>query len=175
MTNRFPPALVVLATVGLLLLFTASAAAGSHAVPFKADFSGTATTSQSSSSFVGAGNASHMGHITTNGVADGFRPDSSCPGGVANTNTETLTAANGDTLTITSQDVACPTAPGVYHGTGQWTVTGGTGRFSGAGGQGSYDGSADFNAHTFTIDLTGTLVMSSGALRGRPDSSRPRD
>lgn len=164
MSNHFRPALVAFATAGVLLLAATSAgAAGSQQIPFNASFSGTATSSPDSSSFVGKGNATHMGHITTSGVADNFRPDGSCPGGVANTNTETLTAANGDTLTITSQDVACPTAPGVYHGAGQWTVTGGTGRFGDASGHGSYDGSANFNAQTFTINLTGTLVMDADA------------
>lgn len=98
-----------------------------------------------------------MGRIETGGRAYISGPDSSCPGGVANLNVEMLTAANGDTLTISSQDVACPTGPGRYHGTGQWTVIGGTGRFSETTGQGSYDGSADFNAGTFVIDLTGAL------------------
>jgi hypothetical protein len=84
-------------------------------------------------------------------------PDSSCPGGLANDNHETLTAANGDTLMLISYDVACPMSPGTYHGTGHWRVDGGTGRFSGASGRGSFDGHSDFNQGVFSFQLTGTI------------------
>ena len=149
-----------LVALGTLAVGANSASAASNRVAVKASFSGRAQiTSQATTSFAGAGVASHMGRIVTAGHADITGFDSSCPGGVANVNTETLIAANGDKLTIASQDVACPTGPGQYHGTGQWTVTGGTGRFGSAAGRGTYDGSADFNATTFTITLTGTLVI----------------
>jgi len=72
-------------------------------------------------------------------------------------NTEILTDAHGDTLTIVSQDVSCPTGPGQFNGTGAWTVSGGTGRFAGATGQGSASGGADFSAGTFTMSLNGTV------------------
>ena len=100
-----------------------------------------------------------MGRIVTVGHAlvTGF-DNTNCAGGVANTNVETLTAANGDTLTITSADVACPTGPGEYHGTGHWVVTGGTGRFSDARGDGSLDGISDFGAGTFVVCLTGAVA-----------------
>ena len=147
-----------LLALGALGLGASAASAASSQVPFKATFSGRAEILDSTTSgFAGTGTATHMGRIETEGRAYISGLDSSCPGGVANLNVETLTAANGDTLTISSQDVVCPTAPGRYHGTGRWTVTGGTGRFSETTGQGSYDGSADFNAGTFVIDLTGVL------------------
>ena len=147
--------------LGALALGTSAASAAGNQVPFKASFSGSAAiTSQTTTSFAGTGIASHMGRIVSEGHADITGSDGSCPGGVANVNAETLVAANGDTLTITSQDVACPTGPGRYHGTGRWTVTGGTGRFDSASGQGTYGGNADFTAGTFTITLTGTLSAS---------------
>jgi len=87
----------------------------------------------------------------------------SCPGGFANKNVETLTAANGDKLMLTGpHDVGCPIRPGVVHGTGDWTVTGGTGRFAGATGQGTFDGGANFNTGTFSFQLTGTISAPGG-------------
>jgi hypothetical protein len=155
-------AAAVLVAVGALLL-PVSASAATHPLPFKARFSGTAVlTSQTTGSFAGTGTATHMGRVTTvgNAVVTGITT-TICPDGFANTNlnTETLTAANGDTLTIASADEGCPTGPGQYHGTGQWTVTGGTGRFSGATGDGSFDGHSDFGAGTFAIELTGTIAL----------------
>ncbi len=144
---------------GTLALSTNSASAASNQVPFGASFSGNGEpTSETTISWAGTGHAMHMGYIANEGQIDITGPDSSCPGGIANVNVETLIAGNGDTLTITSQDVACPTGPAQFHGTGLWTVTGGTGRFGGATGQGSSDGSGDFNTGTFTMTLTGTLV-----------------
>jgi hypothetical protein len=142
----------------------ASASAASAPIPFRASFSGSAAiASPVLTTFAGAGIATQMGTVSTRGHADITGPDPSCPGGVANINYETLTAANGDTLTIRSQDVACPTGPGQYHGSGLWSVIGGTGRFSETTGKGSYDGSADFAAGTFTINLTGTLTLANAA------------
>jgi hypothetical protein len=155
-------AAAVLVAAGTLLC-PVSASAATRPLPFTATFSGTANlTSQTSASFAGTGTATYLGRVTTvgNAVVTGLTT-TICPGGVANTNvnTETLTAANGDTLTIASNDEGCPTGPGQYHGTGHWNVTGGTGRFSGATGDGSFDGHSDFGTGTFAIELTGTLVL----------------
>ncbi len=161
--------LVVLTAVGILMLSASTAFAKDHAVPFKASFSGAAAfTSPTTTGFWGIGTASHLGRITTTGQAQitCFPPDGTstacdggtgCPGGVPNINTETLAAANGDTLTIQSSDVACPTGPYQYHGSGQWMIVGGTGRFAGATGSGSFDGHSDFAAGTFDISLAGTI------------------
>jgi hypothetical protein len=104
-----------------------------------------------------------MGVMTNQGTVYLTNFASPCPDGpdgVASVNIETLTAADGSTLTIQSNDVACPTAPGLYQGTGHWTVTGGTGRFSGATGGGPFAGTADLNRGLFTSNPTGTLVLS---------------
>jgi hypothetical protein len=149
----------LLATVPLMLGLR-PAFAGDGQLPFKASYSGSATfTSPTTVSFDGSGHATQMGRITNAGTIDLTGPDGSCSGGIANVNTETLTDNHGDTLTIVSQDVSCPTGPGQFRGTGQWTVTGGTGRFAGATGQGSADGGADFTAGTFTMSLDGTVVL----------------
>ena len=133
-------------------------AASTHEVPFQGSYSGTAVfTSATTVTFSGAGIATHLVRGTNEGYTVVTGPDSSCPGGLANVNYETLTAANGDTLILISYDVGCPMSPGAFHGTGHWVVTGGTGRFSGASGQGSFDGHSDFNQGVFSFQLTGTI------------------
>lgn len=134
-------------------------AAGTHEAPFTGSYSGAASFTDPSvgSFFRGNGIATYLGASTNRGHAVLTGADSSCPGGIANTHYETLTAANGDVLMITSYDVACPISPLVFHGTGHWVVTGGTGRFSGASGQGSFDGYSDFNQGVFSLQLTGTI------------------
>jgi hypothetical protein len=133
-------------------------AAGAQETPFRGSYSGTAAfTSATTITFSGTGIATHLGNGANEGHVVVTGPESSCPGGIANINYETLTAANGDTLLLTSYDVACPISPGVLHGTGHWVVTGGTGRFSGASGQGTIDGHADFNQGVFSFQFTGTL------------------
>lgn len=83
----------------------------------------------------GSGEATHLGrtqmtksvvlHLT-------FEP---CPGGTVNHYTveQTLTAANGDTLTMSGSGTSC-SGPGGLVATGTFSVTDGTGRFSGASG-----------------------------------------
>ena len=150
-------AVAVAAAVGLLSIATSASAAGGPA--FKATFSGTAVfTDQTTVAFNGSGKATAMGRITNDGIVDVLGPDDSCSGGVASVNTEVLTSIDGDTLTISSQDVACPIAPGQYHGTGRWSVIAGTGRFAGATGEGFLDGYSDFNVGTFSITLTGIVT-----------------
>jgi hypothetical protein len=67
-------------------------------------------TGQTTVSFRGTGTATEMGHITNVGAIVFTGSDPSCPNSIANLNTETLTTNDGATLTIVSQDVACPTA-----------------------------------------------------------------
>jgi hypothetical protein len=112
-----------------------------------------------------------MGQVTGEGLLSLGEPTPGCPGGVLgvpNLNTETLTASNGDTLTIRMEDLACPTGPSSFHGTGRWTITGGTGSFEHATGQGTSDGGADFATGTFTFTLSGTLA----GWRGASDEAR---
>jgi hypothetical protein len=46
--------------------------------------------------------------------------DGSWPGGLANTHIEPLTAANGDSLTITAHHVACSIDVMQFRGSGHW-------------------------------------------------------
>jgi hypothetical protein len=154
-------AATVLVVAGALLFGAGPVAAASGQPTFKASFSGTALPSAPNVvSFTGSGSATLMGRITTQGQAAIEGLSDSCPGGIANVNTEILTDNDGDTLTIVSDDVACPVAPGLLHGTGRWTVSGGTGRFSGATGSGSLDGYSNFNTGTFNVTLAGTVTSS---------------
>ena len=155
--------LIAMGTIGIGAN-SASAAAG-HQVPFRASYSGTAAFNSATGTalFTGTGIASDLGRSTNVNNITVLSGPVNCPGGFANKNVETLTAANGDQLMLTGpHDVGCPTRPGVVHGTGDWTVTGGTGRFAGATGQGTFDGGADFNKGTFSFQLTGTISAPGG-------------
>src|SRR5215469_18096695 len=155
--------LIAIGTIGIGAN-SASAAPGDQ-VPFRASYSGTAAFNSTTGTalFTGTGIASHLGRSTNVNSITVLSGPVSCPGGFANKNVETLTAANGDKLMLTGpRDVGCPTRPGVVHGTGDWTVTSGTGRFAGATGQGIFDGGANFNRGTFSFELTGTISAPGG-------------
>ena len=144
--------------VGAVGLTAHPAAAASTQVPFVGTYSGAAAfTSETTVSFSGTGVSTIIGLSANEGQIVITGPDTSCPGGLANVHTDTLTAANGDSLTFIAHDVACPTGPGEFHGTGHFVITGGTGRFRGATGQGTVAGRADFNEGRFRFTLTGTI------------------
>ncbi len=161
--NRLLQLVAVIVTVAAVATSGAAASsayAASIQVPFKASVSGTVTpTSGTTFTLAGTGNdliASLMGKISYTGsvVITAVDP---VTGVIKDTLTETLTAANGDTLTLLCQQVATPISPGVYHGVDQWTVIGGTGRFSGAAGSGTGDTYVDLNKGTFTKEMTGAI------------------
>src|SRR5512146_1072475 len=83
--------------IGGVLAAPAGAAAASPQLPFWAAFSGSAAfTGPSTSAFLGSGYAGLLGRISTDGdAAVTGVVDSPCAGGLANTNIETLTSANG--------------------------------------------------------------------------------
>jgi hypothetical protein len=150
--------LCILLAVGAVGLAAQSAAAASRPLPFVGTYSGAAAfTSETTVSFSGNGVATLIGRSANEGRIVITGPDRSCSGGLANIHTDTLTAANGDSLTFVAHNIACPTEPGVFHGTGSWVITGGTGRFDGASGQGTARGRADFNEGRFRFTLTGTI------------------
>jgi hypothetical protein len=153
---------VAAAALGLVAPTPANAV--DDGVPFKAQLSGTvAFTSPTTVEFHGQGQATYLGQFVGAGVAILDPPTgTSCPGGmpgIPNVHTETLTAANGDRLVLRAVDVACPTGPFTFHGTGHWTVLGGTGRFEGVTGEGRIEGDADFETSTFALTMTGTLQI----------------
>ena len=152
--------LAILAAAAALLGVAASPATASSSLPFKVTVSGSATwTSPSTVAFTGRGTALLMGTVTNQGSIQITGYDGSCPAGLANINTEVLTASNGDTLTLTGHDVSCPTGPGTFQGSGEWRVTGGTGRFHGATGGGTGVGSGDLNVGRITNTFTGMVTL----------------
>lgn len=152
-----------LAAATALAISTLVAGAGpvgaSEQLPFAVNLSGHAAfTSANTLSWTGSGQAVLMGRVTDQGRIVVTGPDGSCPGGLANVHTETLTAPNGDTLVLTSVDVGCPIGPNVVRGSGEWSVTGGTGRFANASGGGSAEGSTNFATGTFTGRFSGSIT-----------------
>jgi hypothetical protein len=145
---------------GALATLLTAAGAGSD-VPFEARLSGTAAfTSPTSVEFHGTGQATQLGRFANRGTAILGLPADGCPDsaqGIPNVHTETFVAANGDELVIRMVNVACPTGPTSFHGTGRWTVIGGTGRFADVTGAGSNEGHAEFATNTFMLTLSGTL------------------
>jgi len=134
--------LALAATMGIGLVGLAGpAGAGTKGVPFKASASGTFVSNFPNLSYSGTGSASHLGKISYSSSSGFF------------TFTETLTAANGDTLTLLDYTtIVSPT-----EATGTWTVTGGTGRFSAATGTGTSD-TIHTGGTNFTQSWNGTLA-----------------
>jgi hypothetical protein len=154
----------MLLAIGAIWLSAHPAVAAGPQVPFRGTYSGSAAfTSETTVSFSGTGVSTIIGRSANEGRIVITGPDGSCPGGLANVHTDTITAANGDSLTFTAHDIACPTSPGVFHGAGKFVIAGGTGRFGGATGKGTVAGSANFNEGKFRFTLTGTI----SAPRGR--------
>ena len=151
----------LLVTVGVGVVAFGPVAGAESDMPFTARLSGTATfTSPTSVEFDGTGTATHLGLFTNDGLAILEPPTGGCPNGaqgIPNVHTETLIAANDDALVVRMVNLACPTGPASFHGTGHWTVLGGTGRFAGATGAGTNAGNADFATNTFELTLSGTL------------------
>jgi hypothetical protein len=157
--RRFRRAMVATWITAVLLLGAIPSAAANQLVPFKATFGGSATTDGTFLRLLGAGTASHLGRITAAGLATVTGPAPDCPGGFANMHVETMTAADGATLTITSLDEACPIGTLRFHGIGVWTVTGATGRLEGTVGHGTLDGILDLSAGTFGGGLSGSIAF----------------
>ncbi|HJQ43901.1 MAG TPA: hypothetical protein VJ831_12505 [Jatrophihabitantaceae bacterium] len=165
---RTPAAVLGAAAVGTLMALVvgvgAQAASAATSVPLKAFYSGTFTPTSTGFAVGGTGHATTLGNSSNQGtVVIQSQPNPSCPTtGFVVINDETLTAADGDQLTLSILDQPCPVTgePGIYDGVSTYHVTGGTGRFAGASGQGWFDGRGDFtdpNHLTFTYTFNGTV------------------
>jgi len=134
--------------------------AASNQVPFNASFSGTvAFTGPTSAALSGSGISTYLGLTAYAGVVSEITPTDT---GLTDVLVETLTAANGDTITILCNQVAVQQASGVFQGSDEWTVIGGTGRFAGATGSGTGIAHVDLNNGTFSKQLIGTISAPSG-------------
>ena len=157
--SRWRAVLLLAATVslGVVGLGASAASAATSAVPFGFAVSGTASLAGSAVTLNGAGLASSLGIVSykATGMITGDNPTT---GVITDTLTETLTAANGSTVTIVCHQVATPISSGVYNGIDHWTVTGGTGTFSRATGSGAGDTHVNLNLGTFTKVESGTIT-----------------
>ena len=148
---------VALLALGFAALSVGPALArSSPATPFRSDVSGTVvTTGPGGFSLSGSGQSISLGRTGYAGSVQITSTDSN--GVITDVMTETLTAANGDTLTLQCDQTATPVSPGVLHGTDHWTVIGGTGRFTNASGSGTGSTDADLNVGTFSKTSSGRI------------------
>jgi hypothetical protein len=134
-------------------------------VPFSATVSGSSQLNlpDFSATYSGSGTGTHLGASQVLGSAAVIPVSSTC---VIAEEQVTLTAANGDQLSVAFADMPCSTAaaPAVYDGGGTYTITGGTGRFAGARGNGNVVSHRDFTRGfangTFTLALSGAIAYS---------------
>lgn len=115
----------------------------------------------------GSGEATHLGRATISRsivATNTLVPCLDVPGGTIRsfTDTLTLTAANGDTITMSGSGSSCANGIDVVS-TGTYAATGGTGRFSGASGTMTLH-IARFSPDPEITILTGT-ISSSGSLK----------
>jgi hypothetical protein len=142
------PGLAVLLVLTVFFLRPSHTSAATL-VPFQASVSETYTAAPCGPSSVcitavGTGQATHLGAITEDAsVVIDLNPADQHNGCAPETRTTTLTAANGDTITMSGTGFT--RCPGSSEANDSYVVTGGTGRFQGASGSGS-----DSNTHTFT-------------------------
>lgn len=143
------PALAVLLALTVLFLRPSHASAATL-VPFNASVSENFTAAPCGQWAIcihatGTGQATHLGAITEDAaVVIDINPADQQDGCAPETRTTTLTAANGDTITMygTGLTRCSPTSNAAND---NYSITGGTGHFQGASGSGS-----ESNTHMFT-------------------------
>jgi hypothetical protein len=149
--------------LGLALIgLTANPAGAATTVPFADVVAGTVTaTSPSSFALAGSGIASSLGAVRYSGTVT----VTSAPGAatLTDTLTETLTAANGDSITIVCQQSATlvPGTTNVLHGKDTWTVVKGVGKYRNARGSGTGD-TYVYNLQAFAKTATGSITFRRG-------------
>lgn len=143
------PALAIVLALGILFLRPSHASAATL-VPFHASVSENFTAGPCGKMLVcihatGTGQATHLGAVTeVASVVIDVNPADQQNGCAPETRATTLTAANGDTITMTGNGLTrC--SPTSTEASDNYIITGGTGRFQGASGSGS-----ESNTHTFT-------------------------
>lgn len=142
--RRNIPLSVLVAGVSLVATQPASANAGPEPklVPFHGTFAGSsevrAVPPRLFIAGTGEGRATHLGAAdwTFDEIVTLGQVVAGCPtlGTTAIYTAGTLTAANGDTVTVVGSGTGCPTSPTTATILDVFTVTGGTGRFEGASG-----------------------------------------
>jgi len=137
------------------------ASAKPQQVPFAAVVAGTLSpTSPTSFALKGTGLATQLVLVKSYNATVQITGGDLVNGPVMDTLTETLTAPNGDSITIRCQQVAYPVSPGspVLIGSDKWTVIAGTGHFKNASGSGTGRTVADLGHGRFIKEMTGTIA-----------------
>ena len=147
----------VAAALLVVSLGSGPAGASETPTPFQLSLTGHVTPIVLGFHVTGSGTATGLGAFTNVGDIQMTGLGSGCLGALANTHVETFTATDGSTLSISSDDVACPSGIGTLHGTGWWTVTAGTGRCAGATGNGYAEGGGSILTGAFAMTLTGQV------------------
>jgi hypothetical protein len=156
-------ALAAMLTVGLITAGAgaANAATSSTArpVPFADAVAGTVTaTGATTLALAGSGLATPLGTFRYAGTVTITSPAGATV--LTDVLTETLTAANGDSITVHCAETATPIGnTGVLHGVDHWTVTGGTGKYAHATGSGTGD-TYVYNLKLFAKAEIGTITTS---------------
>jgi hypothetical protein len=146
-------------TVAALVMASLSIARADES-PFQGTFAGHVSFDPAAGGGAsdGSGAALHLGQTALHSVIT-LVPDASVPPPCFHvTHVTTLTAANGDTVTLHVDDITCPITATRFHGVGSYVVVGGTGRFAGVGGSGTLDSHPDLGTGTFIASLTGVFT-----------------
>ncbi len=151
-------ALALVALVGVAALFLRpSPAAAESLVPFHASVSENFTAAPCNTksiciTAIGHGQAEHLGEISEYAlVVVDVNPADLHNGCEPETRSTTLTAANGDVITMYGTGYSCPATSDAHD---SYAITGGTGRFQGSSGSGT-----EHNTHTFTKPGVGVATV----------------
>ena len=138
---------------------------GPRLVPFRATAAGTYQVQPPPPNVVitatGVGQATHLGRfdfLIRNTVTPVATPAPGCVISSTETFTATLTAANGDTISLVGTGTSCQNPPTV-HIVDVATVTGGTGRFEGATGSVTVTTTANQTARTEVVRFDGAISV----------------
>jgi hypothetical protein len=151
----------------MVVLLAVIAVVPSHAVakslvPFQATIAETFTATLCSPTLLcisatGSGQAAHLGETSESAVVVSDLASNPAPGCHTETRTTTLTAANGDQVTMDATGQNCSISPTTVTAVDSYVVTGGTGRYSGATGSGTTRASIDLASGIAVVTFSGTL------------------
>jgi hypothetical protein len=152
--------LAIVLSLSVVSVGVASGAAKGTARPYKDKGSATFDLSDITNIQInGTRNATHLGKSTW--TASNIQVDLSQLGAgiVGVTYDDTITAANGDTLTTTAvATIDISTLPAPLGFSAVETIDGGTGRFAQASGSFTVSGSVDINTFVLTFTSTGSIT-----------------